>query len=305
MTGFVVGLDFGGSKIALATADAAGEPIASARLDTDAPRGAEQALARALEVAGELVADTARRTGAQLRAAGAVSPGVVGPDSIALAPNVPGWERLALGRRVRDRLGVDTVVTGNDANAGALAETRWGSLAGADPAIYLSLGTGIGAALLVGGRVLAGGHRAAGEIAYALSGAPAGYGDGRAPLEERAGGRFIVARAREIDPHLPDAAAVFASPAPAVRAVVDDALDALAGAVADMAILLDPVRIAVGGGMMRSAPRVLGALRRRIDAAVPFAPEVVSARFTEDGAVRGALALALDAAPAPAGAACA
>jgi glucokinase len=66
-------------------------------------------------------------------------------------------------------------------------------------------------------------------------------------------------------------------------------------AIANMAILLDPERIAVGGGMMGSAERVLAALRRRLERAVPFPPEVVRARFVHDTALRGAVALALDA----------
>ena len=59
-------------------------------------------------------------------------------------------------------------------------------------------------------------------------------------------------------------------------------------------------RIAVGGGLMARADRVLGALARRLRAALPFGPELVSARFVHDGALRGAVALALDLAGSPA-----
>jgi glucokinase len=65
-------------------------------------------------------------------------------------------------------------------------------------------------------------------------------------------------------------------------------------------VLIDPARIAVGGGLMGSAERVLAALRRRVDQAAPFPPEVVAAHFTHDAALRGAIGLALDAVPEPA-----
>jgi glucokinase len=62
-----------------------------------------------------------------------------------------------------------------------------------------------------------------------------------------------------------------------------------------MAIVVDPARIAVGGGLMSHHDAVLSALDERLRAAVPFPPELVPARFIHDGSLRGAIALALDA----------
>ena len=64
--------------------------------------------------------------------------------------------------------------------------------------------------------------------------------------------------------------------------------------VANMAIVLDPERIAVGGGLMGSSDRILAALEWRVRSAVPFPPSLVCARFLHDAALRGAIALALD-----------
>jgi glucokinase len=58
--------------------------------------------------------------------------------------------------------------------------------------------------------------------------------------------------------------------------------------------VLDPARIAVGGGLMGSGRRVLAALAARLRDAVPLLPELVPARFRPDGALRGAMALALE-----------
>jgi glucokinase len=62
-----------------------------------------------------------------------------------------------------------------------------------------------------------------------------------------------------------------------------------------MAILIDPARIAVGGGLMSQPELILAALERRLRGSAPFAPELVPAQFVHDGPLRGAIALALDA----------
>jgi glucokinase len=61
-----------------------------------------------------------------------------------------------------------------------------------------------------------------------------------------------------------------------------------------MAILVDPARIAVGGGLMSQSNLILEALERRLRLGAPFEPELVPAQFIHDGPLRGAIALALD-----------
>jgi glucokinase len=299
---FVVAVDIGGTKVAVATAALDGSILAARRIDTEAARGAGQVVERALGGARELIAASSSSSsgggGGRCVAAGAVCPGIPLEDRVVLAPNIPGWDGVALAREVRERLGIERVAVANDVRAAGAAEARWGALAGADPAVFLSLGTGIAAAILVGGRALPGAHGASGEIAYAVGPGDegAGHADGHAPLEERAGGRFIGERASRLVGRDLSARDAFASGDPAVAALVDEALDDLAVHVANLAIAVDPARIAVGGGLMGSADRVLGALRRRVERAVPFPPEVVAARFVDDAGLRGAVALGLDAA---------
>jgi glucokinase len=292
---FVLGVDFGGTKVALGTATLDGELLETARVENGG-RHAAEVVAHALEAAGALVARTAQEHDGELAAVAAVSPGVVGEDHIEFAPNVDGWHDLALPALLREGLGVERVAVGNDVKAAALAEARWGSLRGADPAIFLNLGTGLAAGLVVGGRVLAGAHGAAGEIGYYLRGPgdAAGVRDGRAPLEEAVGGRAIGERAAALDPTTRTAADAFAARDGAVAALVDEALAELAVHVANLAILLDPARIAVGGGLMGAAQRIMPAIRQRLELAVPHPPELVPAAFVHDGALRGAVALALD-----------
>lgn len=290
---FVLGIDFGGTKIAIATAGLDGRVLESTRLPTQAADGAEQAVTRALATAHELIA----ARGGRCVAAGAVSPGIVYPDRIALAPNVPGWEELRLPALIADGLGGVPTVVGTDVKAAALAELRWGSLRDADPAILIVLGTGLAAAVAFGGEVVHGANGASGEIGYSVSSVGGGgVADGRAPLEELAGGRAIGERASALLGVPLTTAEVFEHPDPSARALVTEALAELAAHVANMAIVIDPARIAVGGGLMGHRQVVLPALEERLRAAVPFPPELVPARFTHDGSLRGAIALALDAA---------
>jgi glucokinase len=294
---FVLGIDFGGTKIALATATLDGELMDSDRLETDAAGGAVQAVERAFVRGEELVAAAAENGDGRCVAVSAVSPGIVFEDHVALAPNVPGWQELKLPALLRERFATARTVVGTDVKAAAVAELRWGSLRGADPAILLILGTGIAAAIVVDGEVLQGANGAAGEIGYSLLGGAdhSGAADGRAPLEEFSGGRAIGERASRLLGTAVTAAEVFEHPDPRAGRLLDDTLDALAVQVANMAILVDPARIAVGGGLMSQPEQVLASLERRLSASAPFAPELVPAQFINDGPLRGAIALALDA----------
>ncbi|MFB9924767.1 ROK family protein [Amycolatopsis halotolerans] len=287
----ILGIDFGGTKVALGLSDRTGTLRATRRLDTDAEAGAEQVVARALAAAVELA------SGAQPAAIGVVSPGIVLPDRILLAPNVPGWEELHLAELVSAAFPAVPVAVGTDAKAAALAEWTWGTLAGADPAVFLSLGTGIAAAVLVGGRLLTGANGAAGEIGYNLR-TPQdtdGFAGGAAPLEEAVGGRWLGTRATALLGRPVTAGELFALARENTEAkeLVTSALDELSMHVANLAIAFDPSRIAVGGGLVRSADVLLPALRERLAAAVPFPPELVPARFDQDAALLGAVALAL------------
>ena len=296
---FVLGIDFGGTKMALATASLDGRIIESDRLETEARQGAVQAVDRALARADELLSDAIGR-GGRCVAVSAVSPGIVYEDHVALAPNVPGWHELRLPPLMRERFAPAPATVGTDVKAAALAELRWGRLRGADPAILLILGTGIAAAIVVDGKVLHGANGAAGEIGYSIrcGDGNAAAADGRAPLEEFAGGRAIGDRATALLGTPVTAADVFEHSDARASELLESALDALAVQVANMAILVDPARIAVGGGLMSQADVILEALERRLRPAAPFAPEVVPAEFIHDGPLRGAIAMALDEASA-------
>jgi glucokinase len=289
VTDYVLSVDFGGTKATVAAADRAGALLAKVRLPMLAERGADQALRRALDTCEDIVG----ALDGSVRAAGVASPGIVLADRILLAPNVPGWTDLRLEERFSSALGVPTVCA-TDVKAATLAEARWGNLREVDSGIHLNLGTGIAVGLLLDGRVHSGAHGAAGEIGYNLRSPNGKVGphDGHAPLEEVVGGRAIGTRGRALG-GTGDALSVFALAGdPAVDAFLDETLTELAVHLANTAILLDPARVTVGGGLIRSAGTILPVLDRMLKRAVPFPPELLVAHFAQDGPLVGAAALA-------------
>ncbi|MCW6009050.1 ROK family protein [Micromonospora sp. CPCC 205371] len=295
MTGQVLGIDIGGTKVAIATA-AAGNRLHETHRPTKAAEGVEAVVDRIIRTARELVeADPAPLAGV-----GVVCPGVIRDDGVALAPNNPGWETLRLRETFAAAFPGVPVAVMNDVKAGALAESVTGALVGTRSGIYLNLGTGLAAALVVDGTVVEGAHGAAGEIAYQLPGLrhPSAYADGHAPLEEIVSGQAISANASAVLGRPVDAIEAFAlAPThPAVAAVVDAAIEALATHVANLSVALDPDRVVLAGGLVGQAvvlvPRLAAVLRR----AVPFPPEVLVARHPFDAPLAGALVIAARAA---------
>ena len=288
--GHVLGIDFGGTKIALATATTTGERLRATRIETRAADGADEVMRRTLTAAHRLAAATPGR----LLAAGISTFGVVRDGRVHLAPNVPGWEDLPLPAILRDGLGVSALNVDNDVNAAATAELDWGVLTGTDVGLYINLGTGTGAALIVGGRVIPGVHGAAGEIGYLLREPDEpGYAHGHAPLEEYTSGSGLAARGTTLLRRSVTAADLAASRhQPAVASLLDDAAATIGMTVANLATFLDPERVVVGGGM---ATAFLAAIEGAVRRAVPFPPPVVAGRFIDDAPLIGAIALAVEA----------
>ncbi|MEV4641279.1 ROK family protein [Actinoplanes sp. NPDC049548] len=289
----ILAIDFGGTKIAVARAAVGvsdGRPDSTLRLRTLGGAGALQAVRRTFDAARELLAAPA--------AVGVSTFGVLRGGRVRLAPNVPGWDGMALPELLRAEFGDAPVAIDNDVNAGAAAEVRWGALRGVDVGLYVNLGTGLAAALVAGGRVLTGAHGAAGEIGYLRDSAGDGYfADGRAPLEEAVSGSALARRGSALLGRPVTAAELFAlSAEPGVADLLDEVVDTLARTIANLCVTLDPERVVLGGGMMGAAayvmPRVATALRRT----VPFPPELSAARFVDDAPLLGAVALAMAAA---------
>src|SRR5262252_2008226 len=273
----VLGLDFGGTKIAMMVCEPSGQRLASSTVASGGELGARASFERGIQAARALLAGAAAGRG--LAAVGVSTFGIPFDDRVELAPAISGWDKLAFGNELRAAFPGARIVMATDAKAAAQAEVRWGALAGCDPAVYLNLGTGLSAAIVAGGQVLSGANGAAGEIGYNLRilsdvGVPMAA---RTTLEDMISGQALARRA----------AGHTADGQPMEAGQVFEASRDVPG--------LDRLLIAVGGGMVRSWDRLRPALQDALSAGVPFPPELVAARFPSDAPLIGAIALALDA----------
>jgi glucokinase len=295
----VLGLDFGGTKIAFAVCAPDGERLAGATVSSGGELGARASFDRGIQAARDLLARHADGRG--LAAVGVSTFGIPFEDRVELAPAIEGWGELAFGKELRAAFPGAVITMATDAKAAAHAEARWGALAGCDPAIYLNLGTGLSAAIVAGGHVLTGGNGAAGEIGYNLrTAADVGLPlAARVPLEDMISGQAMARRAaassRPGGPVAVDQVFEAGEHDRELGALVADFVTELAFHVVNLAICLNPVRIAVGGGLVGSWDQIRPGLERALAAGVPFPPELVAARFPSQAPLIGATALAVDA----------
>ncbi|QXT63090.1 ROK family glucokinase [Tessaracoccus palaemonis] len=155
-----VGVDIGGTKIAAGVVDAHGQILAHAYRATDPhdPRQIEGAVAETV--------DELRSQYPQVDAVGVAAAGFVGSDrtTMLFAPNIA-WRNHPLGSILTDRIGLPVVIE-NDANAAAWAEYRFGQGRGADSMVMLTLGTGLGGAIISNGQLIRGSFGAAAELGH-------------------------------------------------------------------------------------------------------------------------------------------
>lgn len=198
LSGLLLGFDLGGTKIGLCVGDASGRVFASDRLANDPSRAPEDLLDEAVARLHTLHATVAALDAPQPLAVGVPCPGPFDPHGgqLLAVPNMPRWQGFLLRDAVAARLDCPVAVM-NDANASVLAEWRWGAARDAHTAVFLTMSTGMGAGLLVDGRVLAGPRGMAGEIGHwrLSDDGPVGFGK-HGSVEGWLSGPGIVLQAR-------------------------------------------------------------------------------------------------------------
>lgn len=264
-----VGLDIGGTKIAAGVVTLDGQIFWRSRRETPVRLGAE-AVAQAVCSAAEEAVRAAGAAGLQPEAVGIATGGQVDRLQgrvVSSTRVLPGGEAIDLRTRVAEAVGLPVQID-NDAKAMARAELAWGAARGAQTAVFLTLGTGVGGALAVNGRVVDGQRGFAGHLGHipvtsTTSDGPVCSCGNRGCLEAYASGTAIAALARarlaaERPPTAatpepaPDASAVFAAAAqgaPWARWALDQALAALGAALAGLVHALNPEVIVIGGGL--------------------------------------------------------
>ena len=172
----IVGFDIGGTKCAVVTAEIRQTGIeitGKKRIPTDLNISPTQMIGRSLDLADELVGGEKPEAigiscGGPLDAKKGV---ILGP------PNLPGWDEVPIKEQIRAHFGVPVRLQ-NDANACALAEWKFGAGKGTENMIFLTFGTGLGAGLILNGKLYSGTNDNAGEVGHIRleDDGPVGYG---------------------------------------------------------------------------------------------------------------------------------
>ena len=280
-------MDLGGTKILAAVVDRRGH--IGRHIEEPVDRSAASApLDQVVRIVRTL-------SGARAAAVGVAIPGLVRRDGTVWAPNLPGWTRVPLARTLRRRLGTRVIVE-SDRNASVLGEAWRGAARGRQDVVVLMLGTGIGAGILSGGRLVRGAHELSGCAGWMV-------------VTERANAE--TARCGSLESHS-------AGPAVARAAGARSALDAAASArngdlqaqgvfvatgrllgyaVANMISLFDPEIVVLSGGLTEAADLFLDELKRSaLERAQPLSARtirIVTSALGSDANLLGAARLAL------------
>lgn len=316
--GLAFGIDLGGTNVRAAAVETSTGAIAASHKEAHANRSPE-AVAGA---AARAVRQAAAAAGVPAPAAvgAGVAAQVLGSTGVVLnAPNL-GWRDAPFGELLSRALSARVRVL-NDLSAAALGEQRFGAAHGFADAILLFVGSGVGSGLILGGRLYEGAGGVAGEVGHVKVRPRPGTAERRCGcgqvscLEAYTSGHNIAARVREelaagraslvrdlvggdlsrVRPsHLEQASVAGDAYA---TALWEEVGELLGDAAANLATVLDPARLVLGGGVLLSCPGLEGRVRARIGARVSASAardlSVARAALGDDAGVVGA-ALAVD-----------
>ena len=298
----VVGIDFGHSHIGVAVADLGHNVLVERREELDVNREAVPAL----DSAARMFADVLARAGLDRGSVLGAGIGIPGPVDLAhgtagSATILPGWVGLRIASEMEQRLGVPVEIE-NDANLGALAELTWGAGRDCSNFAYIKAATGIGAGIVVDGRLLRGATGTAGEVGHTTldEAGPLCYCGNRGCLETVASGPAIVDLVGLVDGERPSLGRVIELAAAGdlrCRRAIADAGRQIGVAVAGLCNLVNPERVIVGGLLSRAGEVLLrpmrDSIRRHAVQAAAATLDVRAAVFVERAELLGAVALAL------------
>jgi glucokinase len=309
------GIDVGGTKIAAALFTEDGKMLGRRRVPID--KGSEEKPVR--QVIGLIrgLEGRARQQGGDLCAIGICIPGVVFARSGRVwAPNIPGWDHFPLRARLAAKTNIPLVLD-SDRSAYVLGEQWCGAAKGKEDVVFVAVGTGIGAGLLSGGRLIRGSRDIAGAVGW--FGLDPRFKSEYAAMgcfEAEASGGSIGRKARELlaagEPSLMGtmvkgrtenvtAQTVVESARagdPLARHILDTAASYLAMGVANIVSMLNPEMVVLGGGLFQASDLLLEPIRKEFKRwAQPLAAKTVRIEVSalrEDTGLFGAAKLAWD-----------
>jgi predicted NBD/HSP70 family sugar kinase len=300
--GIVVGVDFGHTHLRVAVGNLAHQVLVEEAEPLDVDASAGQGLDHAEHLVNRLISASGAGPD-KVIGVGLGVPGPIDAGSGALGSTaiVPGWADTNPRDELAARLGVPVHVD-NDANLGALGELVWGSGRGVKDLAYIKVADGVGAGLVIDGRIYRGPGGTAGEIGHITldeSGPVCRCGN-RGCLETFTAARYVLALLHAS--HGPDLTmarmvGLAREGDPGCRRVVGDVGRHIGSGVANLCNLLNPSRVVLGGELAEAGELVLAPIRDSVARyAIPSAARqlaVVPGTLGGRAEVLGALALVL------------
>ena len=286
-----LGVDIGGTKIALGLVSPEGTIVAREQLPTRVEAGPTDALSRTLDAVKRLEA----AAGAKATSAGIGCPGPLNVKAgvVESPPNLKSWWGFPLRESFATGLGIPVSVE-NDANAAAMGEHLFGAGKGVDDFVYLTLSTGIGSGVVSGGRLVTGARGYAVEWGHTSVDyrGPLCECGARGCLEAMASGTAIAKAAGMSAPDV--VLAVRAGDAHATQ-VWNNAMAALACGIANAVNAFNPSRVILGGGLTSAGHLLFDSVKERVPA-LALKPalagfDIVPASLGGDVGILGAAAL--------------
>lgn len=293
---WVVGIDLGGSKIALGLVSPADEIVSRSRIDTRADEGLEAVIERIAAQINRLKQDLPAAE--RMVSVGICTPGPVDPVSgdLHTLVNLPGISNTPFRRRLQARLGLP-VKLDHDAKAAALGEFYYGAGRERGSMIYLVIGTGVGAAIIYEGRLIYGEGNSAGETGH-MTVDPGGHlchCGSRGCLETYTSGPWLARHYAQASGNETAAGAevtrrAIAGDSIAIQ-VLNQAGHALGIAVASMAMMINIEQFVIGGSVAGAGELLLAAARESLPRyafqAVSAKVKIISSKLGEDAPLLG------------------
>jgi predicted NBD/HSP70 family sugar kinase len=298
--GFIAAVDLGPTRTRLAVADLRGEVLGHDVIATPANVSPEALLSRLAAAVRKLMRES-KVPAERLVTVGAGAPGAVAWDSgvVTFAPNLGGWSHVPMRDVLQRELGVPTVVE-NDVNLAILGERWRGAARGHETCAYITLGTGIGAGIIVDGVLHRGHHFMAGEIAFMCMGPQ--FVDTRPHrcLESLASLRALAEKgpaSAHKDPGRWLAEALGDGRGDRkLRKAVEDAAVLIGIAVANLSVVVDPSLVVLAGALVAEGLPVVPEVQRIVARVVPEPPQIVLSALGKEAPLWGCLLVAADAA---------
>ncbi|MDE7380215.1 MAG: ROK family protein [Clostridia bacterium] len=277
---YYLGIDIGGTNVKGVLVDERGKILC----DGSVPTGCESGGENMCKNIASLCADLQNRAGVKPIAAGVGCPGIIAEDGTVLFAGNLGLNNFPLKERLSRLLSMPVCVT-NDANAAALGEAAFGAGKDYNDSVFITLGTGVGGGIIIGGKIFEGGKNAGAEIGHmvikhggekctcgrkgcfeAYSSATALIRDTRKAME--ADNSSAMWKCGGLDKVTGKTAFDYADCDPAAKSVVDGYVYDLACGIINLANIFRPQAVILGGGVAEQGDKLIVPLQERLDAKI-------------------------------------